>query len=358
MSGEKTEQPTDKKLRDARKKGQVAKSKELGTAAVVLAAAGALTFSGESMLLALRTSFAIVLRAIDGTLVASPGTVLEVVLGLGLRAIAPVLAAALLAGTLASFLQVGPLLAIDSVGPQLSRIDPVQGTKNLFKKQQLIELIKSILKLLIIGWVAYSTIRDGVRGILSLTGQDADAALSGAGALVTAVLFRAGGAIAVIAVLDVLYQRWQFREEQKMSKDEVKREHKESDGDPHTKGERERLRREILEHGAIERVRTADVLIVNPTHLAIALKYDEEAEQEAPEVLAKGMDELAKRMIRAAEESGVPVMRDVPLARALYDMDEGAEIPEALYEAVAAVLHSAWKEREASEGRSGEDPER
>jgi len=357
VSGEKTEEPTDKKLRDARKKGQVAKSRELGTAAVVLATAGTLTFTGPALLEAMRASFAIVLRAIDGTLVAPPGAVLEVVVGLGLRAIAPVLAAAMFAGTLASFLQVGPLLAIDSVAPQLSRIDPVQGTKNLFKKKQLVELIKSILKLLIIGWVAYSTIRDGVRGILSLTGSDADAALSGAGALVTAVLFRAGGAIAVIAVLDVLYQRWQFREEQKMSKDEVKREHKESDGDPHTKGERERLRREILEHGAIERVRTADVLIVNPTHLAIALKYDEAAEQEAPEVLAKGMDELAKRMIRAAEESGVPVLRDVPLARALYEMDEGAEIPEALYEAVAAVLHSAWKEREAAEGRA-EDPER
>lgn len=351
MSGEKTEQPTDKKLREARKKGQVAKSRELGTAAVVLAAAGALSFTGASILESLSATFAIVIHAIDGTLVAAPGAVLEVVVGMGLRAVAPVLAAALVAGTLASFLQVGPMLAIDSVAPQLSRIDPIQGTKNLFTKKQLVELLKSILKLVIIGWVAYATIRDGIRGVLSLTGRDAEAALTGAGALCSAVLFRAGGAIAVIAVLDVLYQRWQFLQEQKMSKDEVKREHKESDGDPHTKGERERVRREILEHGAIERVRTADVLIVNPTHLAIALKYDEEAEAEAPAILAKGMDELAKRMIRAAEESGVPVMRDVPLARALFDLDVGEEIPEALYEIVAAVLHAAWKEREAAEGR-------
>lgn len=355
MSGEKTEQPTEKKLRDARKKGQVAKSRELGTAAVVLAVAGALSLAGASLLQAMRASFAIVLRAIDGSLVASPGAVLEIVAGLGLRAAAPVLAAALVAGTLASFLQVGPLLAVDSVAPQLSRIDPVKGTKNLFTKKQLIELLKSLFKLLIIGWVTYSTIRDGTRGILSLTGRDAEAALSGAGGLISTVLFRVGGAMAVVAVLDVLYQRWQFLQEQKMSKDEVKREHKESDGDPHTKGERERLRHEILEHGAIERVRTADVLIVNPTHLAIALKYDEDAEREAPEVLAKGMDELAKRMIRAAEESGVPIMRDVPLARALYEMSEGDEIPEALYEAVAAVLHAAWQEREAAEGRGPDE---
>jgi type III secretion YscU/HrpY family protein len=358
VSGEKTEQPTEKKLRDARKKGQVPKSRELGTAAVVLAAAGALSFTGASMLASLRASFALVLRAIDGTLVAPPGAVLEVVMGMGLRAVAPVLCAALVAGTLASFLQVGPMLALDAVSPQLSRVDPVQGAKNLLSKKQLLELLKSVLKLVVIGWVAYATLRDGIRGTLALTGADAEATLSGAGALVSTVLFRAGGALAVLAVLDVLYQRWQFREEQKMSKDEVKREHKESDGDPHTKGERERLRRELLEHGVLERVRTADVLVVNPTHLAIALKYDEAAEQEAPELLAKGMDELAQRMIRAAEEAGVPVLRDVPLAHALFGLDEGDEIPEALYEAVAAVLHAAWKEREASEGRGEGEPPR
>ena len=356
MSGEKTEQPTEKKLRDARKKGQVAKSRELGTAAVVLAAAGALSFSGTPLLEALRASFALVLRSIEGGLVASPGAVLETVLGLGLRAVAPVLVAALVAGTLASFLQVGPMLALDAVAPQLSRVDPISGAKNLFSKKQLIELLKSLLKLSLIGWVAYSSLRDGLRGTLALTGADAEAALSGAGALLSALLFRAGGALAVVAVLDVLYQRWRFLEEQKMSKDEVKREHKESDGDPHTKGERERLRRELLEHGVLERVRRADVLVVNPTHLAIALKYDEAAEQEAPELLAKGMDELAQRMIRAAEEAGVPVLRDVPLAHALFGLEEGDEIPEALYEAVAAVLHAAWKEREASEGRDAGEP--
>lgn len=356
MSGDKTEQPTEKKLRDARKKGQVGKSRELGTAAVVLAAAGALSFTATSMLDALRASFALVLQAIDGTATAPPGAMLEAVMGLGLRAVAPVLAAALVAGTLASFLQVGPMLALPAVAPQLSRIDPIAGAKNLLTKRQLVELLKSLGKLGIIGWVTYSTIRAGLRGVLSLTGRDAEAALSGAGALVSTMLFRVGGAIAVIAVLDVLYQRWQFRQEQRMSKDEVKREQKESDGDPQTKGERERLRREILEHGVLERVRTADVLVVNPTHLAIALKYDEAADQEAPELLAKGMDELAKRMIRAAEDAGVPVLHDVPLARALFELDDGDEIPEALYEAVAAVLHAAWKEREASEGRARDEP--
>jgi len=150
-------------------------------------------------------------------------------------------------------------------------------------------------------------------------------------------------------VLDVLYQRWRFRQDQKMTKDEVKREHKESEGDPHSRQERERLHREILSQATLDQVRKADVLVVNPTHLAIALKYDEESDQEAPEVLVKGQDELARRMIDAAREAGVPVLRDLPLAHALWELEEGDEIPETLYEAVAAVLRAAWAER-AAEG--------
>lgn len=131
-----------------------------------------------------------------------------------------------------------------------------------------------------------------------------------------------------------------------MTRDEVKREHKESEGDPHVKGERQRLHRELLEHQVLESVRTADVLVVNPTHIAVALRFDAESEQEAPEVVAKGVDHLARRMIEVATEAGVPVLRDIPLARSLHGLDLGEEVPEALYDAVAAVLRAAWEERE------------
>ncbi|MEZ4247319.1 MAG: EscU/YscU/HrcU family type III secretion system export apparatus switch protein [Polyangiales bacterium] len=187
-----------------------------------------------------------------------------------------------------------------------------------------------------------------MRGISGLPARDPAAALHAAGAVIPSLLFRVGGAALAIGVLDVLYQRWRYRQDQKMTKDEVKREYKDAEGDPHAKQSRERLHREILEHDAVEQVRSADVLVVNPTHLAIALKYDADA-NEAPEVLARGQDGLAQRMIEAARQAGVPIFRDVPLAHALHELEVGEEIPERLYDAVATVLQAAWSEREESE---------
>lgn len=349
MAQDKTEEPTPKKLREARKRGEVAKSRELGTAAVLLGTAGALVASADHLLASMKSTFDLSLQSIAGGVAASPGAVLEAGFSLGASALAPVLLVAMAAGALASFLQVGPLVSLEPISPKPERLDPIRGTKNLFSQRQLIELVKSVAKIAVIGWVAWVTLRDGLHGIVGLVARDAHAALGAAGTMVTTLLLRVGAVAAGIAVLDVIYQRWRFRQDQKMTKEEVKREHKESEGDAHAKHERERMHREILEHSVLEQVRLADVLVVNPTHYAVALRYDEE-ENEAPEVLAKGQDDLAQRMIRAAQESGVPIMRDVPLAHALFDLEIGEEIPEALFEAVAAVLRAAWRERAEAEG--------
>ncbi|MBO6935650.1 MAG: type III secretion system export apparatus subunit SctU [Deltaproteobacteria bacterium] len=342
MASEKTEEPTPKRLREARRKGQVPKSRELGTAAVVLATGGALVATGEGALAELRALFSLTFGAVEsGT---APLSVLDAGLATASALIVPVLLAAMVAGTMASFLQVGPLLTMEPVKPQLKRLDVIQGIKNLFTRRQLMELLKTLLKMAIVGYVLWQVLRDGVRGIVGLAGRDAVAALEGTGSVVTSLLFRVGGAVLGIAILDVFYQRWQHRRDQRMTKDEVKREYKDAEGDPHAKQERERVHREIVEHDAVEQVRDADVLVVNPTHLAVALRYDEDA-AEAPMVLAKGQEHLAQRMIQAAKESGVPIMRDVPLARALFELERGDEIPETLYEAVAAVLRAAWDER-------------
>ena len=348
MATEKTEEPTPKRLREARRKGQVPKSRELGTAAVLLATGGALVASGAGALEELRALFGLTFRAIEeGT---SPLALLSAGIAIGAGLIVPVLLAAMVAGTMANFLQVGPLLTLEPVKPQLSRLDVIKGIKNLFTRRQLMELLKTLLKMGIVGFVLWGVLRDGVRGLVGLAGRDAAAALEGTGAMVTTLVFRVGGAVLAVAILDVFYQRWQHRRDQRMSKDEVKREYKDAEGDPHAKQERDRAHREIVEHGALEQVRDADVLVVNPTHLAIALRYDED-EADAPTVLAKGQEHLAQRMIRAAKEAGVPIMRDVPLAHALYELERGDEIPETLYEAVAAVLRAAWDEAGRPEDR-------
>ena len=341
MAGEKTEEATSKRLRDARRKGQVPKSRELATASVLLAVGGALVATSESALASLRALMVVTLGAAARD--TSPLAMLDIGLATGVRILVPLLAAATLAGTLATFLQVGPLLTFEPVKPQLNRLDVVKGIKNLFSRRQLMELVKTLLKMAIVGYVLFRVLSDGVRGIVGLAGRDAVAALSTTGDLVTTLMFRVGGAVLGVAILDVFYQRWQHARDQRMTKDEVKREYKDSEGDPHAKQERDRMHREIVEHDSVERVRDADVLVVNPTHLAIALRYDE-LESDAPTVVAKGQEHLAERMIRAAKEAGVPVMRDIPLARALYELEHGDEIPELLYEAVAAVLRAAWDE--------------
>lgn len=349
MSQDKTEEPTPKKLREARRKGEVPRSKELSTAAVLLASVAALSLSGPGVLESLAASVRLAMGAAASPAAIAPHAALEAGMSLGVRALAPVLVAVLVAGALAAFVQVGPLLALDPIAPKLERVDPLQGGRRLLSQRQLVELLKSLLKIGVIGGVAFAVLEDAVGGVVGLASRDAEAALAAGGGLVLELALRVGAVMAVVGVADVLYQRWRFRQDQKMTKEEVKREHKDAEGDPHAKQQRQRAHREIVEHAVLEEVRRADVLIVNPTHFAVALRYDEEADDAAPAVLAKGRDALARRMIEVAREAGVPVMRDVPLARALHELEIGEEIPEALYEAAAAVLQAAWAEREEAE---------
>lgn len=343
MASEKTEEATPKKLRDARKKGEVPKSRDLQNAFVLLAVAGALVGTGQSARRSLEDAIRLSIRSIEENV--SGPRALEAVAALGMEAALPLLLAALVTGTAIGFLQVGGLLTFEPIQPKLERLDPIRGLKNLFSQKQLIELLKALLKIFIIGYVAYGVLEDAIRGVVGLPARDAAAAIDATGSVVSSLLFRVGGAALAIGTLDVLYQRWRHRQDQKMTKEEVKREYKDAEGDPHAKQSRERLHREIVEHDAVEQVRNADVLVVNPTHLAVALKYDAD-ENDAPEVLARGQDGLAQRMIQAAREEGVPVFRDVPLAHALHELEVGEEIPDRLFEAVAAVLQAAWAERE------------
>jgi flagellar biosynthesis protein FlhB len=312
-----------------------------------LSVGAALAWTGANAVESLLSSFRLALDA-----AARPDVPLATSLAgvsvLGLRAAFPILAVAALAGGLAVFVQVGPVLSWKPGTPELARMDPVKGAKSLLSRRRLADTLRAIAQAVVVGAVAWLTLAGEIRGVVGLAGRDPGVAAVGGGALLLRLLLRAGAAMAVIGVLDHFYQRARHRRDLRMTKDEVRREHRESEGDPRAKQARQRAHREIVEHSLLEAVRDADVLVVNPTHLAIALRYDEDDGSEAPVVVAKGEEHLARRMIEAAELAGVPVMRDVPLARGLYELDLGTEIPEALYEAVAAVLRIAWAERETS----------
>ncbi|MEM1416595.1 MAG: EscU/YscU/HrcU family type III secretion system export apparatus switch protein, partial [Myxococcota bacterium] len=336
----------------ARRRGELPRSRDLGTAATVLAVAGAFAATGASARDTLATLVRQGARAAERP-DASPAAALEASFALGLDAALPVVLAALGVGTLVAFLQVGPLLTAKPLAPKLERLDPIRGLRNLVGPRQLVELLKTLAKLAIVGAVLLVLLRESVRGLAGLSGRDAGAALEGTGALTLRLFVRVGGVLLALGVADLFYQRWRHARDQRMSKDEVKRERKDAEGDPQARQARDRAYREIVEHDAVESVRKADVLVVNPTHLAVALRYDEET-HDAPEVVAKGADHVARRMIEAAEQEGVPVLRDVPLARALHALERGEEIPEALYDAVAVVLRAAWEERERREAEARE----
>lgn len=347
MSSEKTEDASPKRLREAREKGQVPKSRDLTTAAILLVCGGALSASGESLIATLKNMMSTCLRLAAAPSTA-PATVLEFGVSQGVSAAMPIVLAATAAAALASFLQVGPLLSLKAVEPKLEKLNVIKGIGNLFTRKQFVELLKTLLKMLFIGYLTWDVLVDGTRVVADLSGRSPGFLLPVTASLGGRLVFRVGGGMLALGILDLFFQRWQHKRDQKMSKDEVKREYKDAEGDPTTRAERERMRREILEHNAVESVRQADVLVVNPTHLAIALRYDEEA-SEAPLVVAKGEEHVAARMIEAARQSGVPIMRDIPLARSLYELGRGDEVPEALYEAVAAVLRAAWAESAESE---------
>lgn len=345
MSGEKTEEPTPKREREARERGQVPKSRKLGSALLLLTCAFLVGARADSLLAGFRALFEPALARARGEGTAPIGGAIALGLDVASAELLPILLAFVGVAVFASIAQTGPVLATKAVRFSLEHLDPVAGAKRLFGKDAWVELLRSILEVGIILFVVVGVLEDAARGAITLVGRDASALGGTLGATLRTLFLRTGGAMLAIAALDVLYQRYRHRRELRMTKEEVKREHKESDGDPHAKGERDRVRRELAQHDTAEAVRRASVVVVNPTHLAVALAWDEDEDDAAPEVVAKGMEDEAMRIRRLAEEAGVPIVRDVPLARGLFQLELGDEIPERLYDAVAAVLQIAWEER-------------
>lgn len=250
----------------------------------------------------------------------------------------------------ATFAQTKLLFAPKALTPKLSKLNPINGIKNLFSARQIGETLKSILKIIIIGYIMYTEIKANIPQLLTIHNMNVATSVAWTADFVLSVCFKACAAFVVIGVIDYFYQWWNYERRMRMSKEEVKEEYKQTEGNPETKSRIKSEQRRIAQRRQMQAVPSADVVIRNPTHYAVALKYDR-GKMHAPVVVAKGQNLIAQKIVEIAMASHVHIVENVPLAQALYKTVEvGDEIPEQFYKAVAEILAYIYKLKRA--GRS------
>jgi flagellar biosynthetic protein FlhB len=345
MAGEKTEKATPKKLDEARQKGQIARSVDLNGAAVLLAALLALSAAGPALLTRIQEATLAIL-----TLVSTPQVVDAANLGtlfgdvgqhVGL-AVAPLLGACLLAGVAINVLQTGGKPAPKALKPQFGKLNPLQGAKQLLSPNSAVEAVKSLLKVTIVGAVATLVLMPRLDELAALVGMSAPALVATLAGDVMHLAQIVAVAYLAIAFADLFWQRYRHGKQLRMDKQEVKDEFKNTDLPPEVKGAIRRRAMEAARARMMDAVPTADVIVTNPTHFSVALRYD--SGNQAPVVVAKGQDHIALRIRELARAAGVPVVPDPPLARALHaSVEVGHSIPEELYQAVAQLLAYVYR---------------
>jgi flagellar biosynthetic protein FlhB len=342
---EKTEAATPHKREEVRKEGQVAKSGEIGTTLIILVGfyviKAALTFAIERIYN--------LARHILSQAAAWNGTADYVyslyllVLKEALIVVLPVFAALFVVGFAAQAVQVGFMFNLNLIKPQFNRINPLEGFKRLFSKRALVEFLKSVLKIAVVGWIVYSQVRQRIPWLANLASVDITHSFLLISNSVFSVVQMIGMTLLILAVTDYFYQRWEFEKNIRMTKQEIKEEFKQTEGDPLIRSRIRQKQREIASRRMMQAVPTADVVITNPTHYAVALLYQAD-KMAAPEVVAKGAGLIALKIRETAEEHGVPTVENPPLARSLYKSVEiGQQIPAELYPAVAEVLAFVYR---------------
>lgn len=342
--GERTEQPTGRRLSDARRRGQVAKSTDLAAAIDLIGATILLALLGGMIVESLGVLMRRVLEDGPGAISvgAAPST-LKLCMINGAWALGPALAAIAVIALLGQVVQTGWLLTTEPLVPKLSKLNPVNGLGKLFNRRSLVKTIVNSMKLAAVGWVAWVFIRGSLPELVGLPALGVAQGLYAIGLLCVKLLAWLLALLLVIGLADWFYQRWQHRQDLRMTKQEVKDEHRNMEGDPAVRGRRLRMMREIAMQRINQAVPTADVIIANPTHYSVAIKYDAET-MRAPRVVAKGVDLLALRIRQLGVMNGVPIVERPPLARALYAaVDEGREIAPEFYQAVAEVLAYVYR---------------
>ena len=334
---------TPHKRNESREKGQVAKSNELAT---TLALIGVLSFffvAGYDTYHHLIDIMYGAFTAIGGQLSAAKTILIFLgLMGIAFKIIAPVLIVAVIVGVLANIFQIGLIFSSQPLMPQMSRINPISGFKRILSMRGLFEAVKSIFKIGLIGYIVYRTIMSGLVDVVSLVDADKSniAALfvSTVGRIGFQVFLRAALALLFLSIFDFLYQRWQHEQDIRMTREEIREEMKRTEGDPEIRRRIRRVQRELSQARMMKAIPEADAVITNPVHLAVAIKYDYEV-MDSPYVVAKGERKIARQIREIAEEHGVPIVENPPLAQALYkNVEVGEVIPMEFYKAIAEVL--------------------
>lgn len=349
---EKSEPASQRRIEQAREKGQIARSRELSTFAVLMASGGALMVMGpqlmESMMALMRNSLTIERAVAFDPLLGLVRLQQETVNIL--LAFLPYIVVVVVAAMIAPLALGGWLFSVEALQPDFAKLNPINGISRMFSWNSLAELLKTVLKSSLIGGIAVWVIWHNTDALFALTMEPLDQGIRHVGRLVMSTFMMVAGSTLLLVAIDVPLQLWEHSRKLKMTKEEVRQEYKETEGSPEVKGRIRQLQREASRKRMMAEVPKADVIVTNPTHYAVALRYQSDA-MRAPKVVAKGSALLAQRIRDLGEEHHVPILRAPPLARALYhhaELDE--EIPATLYTAVAEVLAYVYQLRKYETG--------
>ncbi|MBR4904317.1 MAG: flagellar biosynthesis protein FlhB [Selenomonadaceae bacterium] len=343
FDGEKTEEPTSKKREDARKKGQVARSQELNTAFVLLIGFLILRILWE-FIYGNIAEYTIYLYSNISRNMTTEG-ITELFIGIMIllaKTVMPVMFAILIVGMAINIFQVGLVVSTEKLEPKLENLNPINGFGRIFSKRSIVELCKSIFKIIVIGYFLYLYLKDQIPLVPQFIFFDLPHSLATAADVIFTMAFQVVGVIMVMAAADYVYQKWQTTQDLMMSKQEVKDEFKQMEGDPQIKSRIKQKQRQMAMQRMMSEVPKADVIVTNPTHLAVALSYKKG--MIAPVVIAKGQDRVAERIKEIAREHYILIVENKPVARALYEAVEvGGMVPAELYQAVAEILAYVYR---------------
>jgi flagellar biosynthetic protein FlhB len=333
-------EPTPRKLAEIRRHGGVPRSRELSGALVLLIGLLFLWFAFDPLIAALKENFTLVFAAIENDS-SSPLAVMQTCVFRCAFVLAPFIVLVFAVGFAASLLQVGPMFSPQAIFPRPSVFDPMSRLSRLFSGWQALEFLLALLKLSVVGWIVWITLEDGMRGVLDSMRSGLQSSMISIGKLTVALWFRIMVALLIFAVGDLFYQRYRFRQSQKMTHEELLREQREIYGDPLVRQRRGRIYREVVAHATLEETAKATVVIHGESQVAVALRYrPDDHEGRAPEIIAKGASVLAQRILHTATLYSIPTVPDSRLTMALYQLEVGREIPRDLYTEVAAALRS------------------